>query len=111
MSFVTVAAPHGIAMQATAPARHLCPFVQEKDEGTVTVHWVTEGRTLELHSLRRHLDAFAAEYSQTEISHEAYTQRVHDSLTVQGHLYGMHITKVETHWETAGMPVSVACSI
>jgi NADPH-dependent 7-cyano-7-deazaguanine reductase QueF len=109
VSVVTVGAPRGVILSATAPARHLCPFKNEKDEGTVTVYWVTEGRTLELHSLRRHLDDFAAAYSNTEISHEEYTQRVRDGLTFQGHLHGLRITMVVTNWDTAGMPVS--CSI
>lgn len=109
MSATTVGAPHGVMMQATAPARHLCPFVEEKDEGTVTVHWVTQGRTFELHSLRRHLHDFAEEHQGSRISHEQYTERVRDSLTFQGHLHGLTITRVETHWTTAGMPV--VCSI
>jgi NADPH-dependent 7-cyano-7-deazaguanine reductase QueF len=92
-------------MQATAPARHLCPFVTEKDEGTVTVHWVTEGRTFELHSLRRHLDAFMAEWEAVEVSHEEFTRKLRDSLLMNGHLHGLTITQVDTHWTTAGMPV------
>lgn len=109
MSFTTVGAPEGLTLQASAPARHLCPFVTEKDEGTVTVHWVTEGRTIELHSLRRHLDSFMVDYEAVEISHEEFTLRLRDSLLMDGHLYGLRITSVVTRWFTAGMPVE--CSI
>jgi NADPH-dependent 7-cyano-7-deazaguanine reductase QueF len=107
MSFVTVGAPTGVTMSATAPANHRCPFVKEADYGTVTVTWETRGRTFELHSLRRHLDEFMAQWGEVEVSHEEFTQHIRDSFE-----HGdtkLRIVRVETNWDTAGMPVS--CSI
>jgi hypothetical protein len=107
MSFVTVGAPAGLTLSATAPARHLCPFVKENDEGTVTVTWLTKGRTFELHSLRRHLDAFMDQWGEVEVSHEEFTGHLRDTFAHGDML--VEILSVESSWDTAGM--SVTCSI
>ena len=103
MSYVTVGAPTGVTLSATAPARHLCPFVKEKDEGTVTVTWRTLGRTFELHSLRRHLDQFMDQWGEVEVSHEEFTRHLQDTFD-----HGdskLQVLSVRTEWNTAGMPV------
>lgn len=109
MSFTTVRATLGVTMTATAPARHLCPFVNEKDEGTVTVTWITRGWTFELHALRRHLDQFMEQWGEVEISHEDFTRHIRDTFAAAHSPSTLEILKVETSWDTAGMPVT--CSI
>lgn len=104
MSYVTVGAPVGITLSVTAPARHLCPFVKEKDEGTATVTWLTGGRTFELHSLRRHMDQFMDQWGGEEVSHEEFTRHLRASFE-----HGdskLQILSVRTDWTTAGMPVT-----
>jgi len=105
MSFITVGAPHNVTLTATAPARHLCPYVNEKDEGTVTVTWLTQGRTFELHSLRRHLDQFMVEWGGEEISHEEFTLKLKDTFAPVHAGAGLQVLSVRTDWTTAGMPV------
>lgn len=96
-----VPAPELVTMEITSPARHLCPFVDEVDEGTVSIRWRTAGKTLELHSLRRYLDA----YAETHISHEALTALIRAHLN---DIDGINVLDVTTNWDTAGM--EVACS-
>lgn len=107
MSIKTVEAIPGLTMTATAPVRHLCPFVNEKDEGTVTVTWQTIGRTFELHSLRAHLDWITSKWADAEISHEDFTSEIRDSFA-HFNGAGLHIKSIRTDWNTAGMPVTVS---
>lgn len=93
--------PESVTMTVTAPLRHQCPFVNETDEGSVTLTWTTSGNTLELHALRGYLDQFA----DWVISHEELTDKIRDDL---GAVQGIYAVQVETRWSTAGM--GVTCS-
>lgn len=86
-----------------APFRHMCPFVHEVDNGTAQITWVTEGNTIELHSLAHHLDT----YRDVEISHEELTRQLRDALDA---LDGLTITHITTTWHTAGMEVTCSTS-
>jgi len=48
---VAVETASAVTVEATGPVTHLCPHRDEIDHGTVTITWVCEGRTIELHSL------------------------------------------------------------
>jgi len=88
----------GVRMTVTADVQHLCPFVNEVDNGAVTVTWQANGATFELHSLRDYLNGF----KNSEISHEMLTDRIlRDLSTTQG----VEIVSVESTWDTAGMEV------
>ena len=87
-------------MTVTAPVRHLCPFKDEVDDGTVRITYSLAGRTLELHSLRAWLDTLA----DRTVSHEDLTRALSDTLTHEHHLADV---RVVTEWETAGMHVVV----
>jgi len=101
MSVDTAAASPGLTMSVTSPIRHLCPFKDEVDDGTITVTWRTLNGTFELHSLR----AFFATFAESEISHESLTDTIYRELS---RVPSIRIVDVETHWTTAGM--GVACS-
>ena len=88
---------------ATAQVQHMCPFVHEVDNGTVTITWRTRGRTIELHSLRAHLSTFA----ETEISHEQLTETIGTEIR---RLPGIDLVTVESAWNTAGMEVNCCIS-
>jgi len=87
-----------VRMAVTAEVQHLCPFVDEVDNGTVTVTWRTNGATFELHSLREYLSGF----KDSEIAHEMLTDRIRHDLSVT---QGVHLLSVESTWDTAGMEV------
>lgn len=89
-------------MVAAGKFRHLCPFVPEEDHGTVRIEWTTCGGTIELHSLRAHLDT----YADVKIGHEALTQALRDTI---GALPGIEDVEITTTWDTATM--AVTCSI
>lgn len=97
----TFTTPARVTMTATAPLRHLCPVVDEIDEGTVTVQWSTDGATLELHALATYLGGFA----DTKISHEDITELIAADLAA---FPGVEVSRVVTTWTTAGM--SIECS-
>lgn len=82
------------------PLVHLCPFVDEIDNGAVTITWTTAGSTLELHALTAWLDSFAAD----RVTHEALTEDIGDHLSG---LPGITGVAVETRWSTAGAEVVV----
>lgn len=90
-----------VRLTATAHIQHLCPFVQEVDNGTITIVWDTDGWTLELHALRAYLNTF----TDREISHEDLTDEVRAELACH---HGIGNVDVSTTWRTAGM--EVACS-
>jgi NADPH-dependent 7-cyano-7-deazaguanine reductase QueF len=102
MSIKTVPVETNVDVSITAPIQHLCPFVNEVDNGTVTIGWATHGWTFELHSLRDYLGTFA----DREISHEALTQEIRDELSGH-HWHGILRVSVSSEWRTAGMRVGV----
>lgn len=91
----------GARVTVTGPLRHLCPHVEELDEGSAIISWTCAGSTLELHSLARYLEGFAGE----RISHEELSRAIRDDLAT---LYGIADVDVRTSWSTAGLLVQVA---
>lgn len=88
-----------VTITVTSPLRHLCPFVDEVDNGTVTITWRAKGKTFELHSLRAYLDG----WKDSEISHEDITDIIRRDLSVTPLI---EIVEVRSAWDTAGMAVS-----
>lgn len=103
MNSYTVPIEADVTMTTTAEIQHMCPFVQEVDNGTITVSWRADGWTFELHALRSYLDTF----HNREISHEELTNEVRAELS--GH-YGIEEVTVSSAWRTAGMEVSCSTS-
>lgn len=101
MSVKTVPVEATVTMSATASIQHMCPFVHEVDNGTITITWRAEGWTIELHSLRAYLSTF----HDREISHEELTAEIRDELSSH---HGISIETVSTTWHTAGM--GIKCS-
>jgi NADPH-dependent 7-cyano-7-deazaguanine reductase QueF len=99
----TVSAPAAVNMSITAPAQHLCPFVNEVDAGTVTISWETAGATFELHSLRAYIESF----TEAEISHEELTDTIRNVLSEAP---GITSFAVQSSWTTAGMEVTCSSS-
>jgi NADPH-dependent 7-cyano-7-deazaguanine reductase QueF len=89
----------GVAVRASFPATHTCPFREEKDEGTVTVEWMVGDQTLELHALREHLDGL----DEWEVSHEEYTLH----LWTEIRSLGFNGVRVTSRWDTAGGMIEV----
>lgn len=90
-----------VQMSADFVARHRCPFVDEADEGTVTVSWVTaHGVTFELHALAALVAAREAE----RVSHERWTADLATSLADGAKVDGLTVVSV---WSTAGATVTV----
>lgn len=77
---------------------HECPFKDESDQGEVTITWLPDGHTLELHALREWLDGFA----RVKVSHEALTAAIEAELD---DLPGITDVSVATTWQTAGFRV------
>lgn len=100
---LTVPIEAGVRMSTTASIQHMCPFVQEVDNGTITIGWDTDGWTFELHALRAYLNTFAGR----EISHEDLTDEVRAELSSH---YGIDRVAVSTSWRTAGMEVLCSTS-
>ena len=92
-----------VAMTTTADIQHMCPFVHEVDNGTITITWEAQGWTLELHSLRAYLNT----YNDREISHEELTQEIRAELNSH---YGISVVDITTNWRTAGMEVECSTS-
>lgn len=90
-----------VNMQATADIQHMCPFVQEVDNGAVTVTWEAAGWTFELHALRAYLNTFTGR----EISHEELTAEIQAELSGA---HGINAVTVHSSWHTAGM--GITCS-
>lgn len=93
-----------VRLSAKASIRHLCPFVQEVDNGTLTVAWDADGWTLELHALHAYLGTFA----EREISHEELTAEVQAELSSH---HGINNVSVTSSWRTAGMEVACSTSL
>lgn len=98
---LTVPIEADVRMTATAAIQHMCPFVQEVDNGTIAVSWRANGWTLELHALRDYLNSF----HDREISHEELTEEIRAELSGR---HGIEELTVKSTWKTAGM--EVACS-
>lgn len=92
-----------VTMHATSLLIHRCPFVDEVDNGTVTIAWRVDGQTIELHSLRDYL----ASFRDSEIAHESLTDRIRHDL---GTTPGIADVTVTTTWDTAGMEVTCSTS-
>jgi NADPH-dependent 7-cyano-7-deazaguanine reductase QueF len=90
-----------VMLSITGPLTHLCPFVEEVDEGTITITWTTDHHTLELHSVREWLGQFA----DTTITHEQLTADIRTTLS---RLAGIDNVQVVTAWSTAGFAVTAA---
>lgn len=99
----TANAAPGLTMSATSPIRHLCPFKDETDDGTITVSWRTLNGTLELHSLRAYFRSFA----DAATSHESLTDTIYRELQ---RIPSVRVLGVSTSWETAGMAVGCSTS-
>lgn len=94
----TVPSDADVLMTATGELTHHCPFVDEVDNGHVTITWRTSGQSLELHALKEYLDG----WRQVTASHEDVTDRIrHDLATVAG----IELVSVDTTWHTADMEV------
>lgn len=98
MNASTVPVEAGVRVSATSPIQHMCPFVQEVDNGTITISWDTAGWTLELHALRAYLNTFR----DREISHEELTAEIEAELSG---FVGIEAVTVATTWRTASMEV------
>lgn len=103
MNPVTVPIEATVTMTTTADIQHMCPFVNEVDNGKVTIGWATEGWTFELHALRAYLNTF----QEREVSHEDLTDEIRAELS--GH-HGINNVTVNTSWRTAGMEVQCSTS-
>lgn len=99
----TVTCDSDVTMTVTAPLTHLCPHVDEVDNGTITLTWRVNGYTLELHSLREYLNGF----KYAEVSHEEITDLIRHEMSVTP---GVEVVSVETTWDTAGMEVKCSTS-
>lgn len=93
-----------VRVTITSAMRHLCPHVDEVDNGTVTLAWTCAGQTLELHSLAAYLQSFAGE----RISHEELTRQLQADLAT---LHGIADVAVTSAWATAGMAVDVVAGL
>lgn len=94
----------GVRVTVTAPIRHLCPFKDEIDDGELTLAWRTDHSTVELHSLRLFLGAFA----DARISHEEVVSEIWGAMN---RVDGIRGVSVSTSWRTAGMEVSCFSSV
>lgn len=96
--------PEWLEWEVTAPVTKRCPFVEEVDEGEVTIRW-RGYRGIELHSLAAYLASFADE----PLSHEDFAAKVTAAVAAAVQREGN--VDVTGRWTTAGMAVSVSCSI
>lgn len=96
----TVPCDNDVTVTVTRPLQHLCPFKDETDNGTITIHWAADGASFELHSLAAYLDAFAT----SQMSHESITDRIRHDLSSTP---GVTCVSVRTNWPTAGFTVQV----
>lgn len=101
MTGLSVPCADVVEMAAEFVASHLCPFVDEVDEGAVTVSWVTScGETFELHALA----AVVGSREKERVSHERWTADLADVLGAGAKVDGLTVTSV---WSTAGAKVTV----
>lgn len=101
MTDLGVPCPVVVRLSVTAEARHLCPFKDEVDQGTVTLEWTTaHGETVELHALAALIDRFAG----VEISHEQWTAELVGAVSRGVRVAGL---RVVSSWVTGGLTVEV----
>lgn len=91
--------PAEVTVTAFGPIRHICPYVDELDEGTVEITWSTSGATFELHALRQYLDGFA----DVKASHEEVAAAIRVDLDSPG----LTVTEVVVRFPTARFEVTV----
>lgn len=91
-----------VRVTATGPIAHLCPYADEVDEGRITITWITDPRTIELHSLASYLARFKAE----RLSHEELVALIADDLAG----LGLHVA-VTAQFHTAGLDVEVSRAV
>lgn len=104
MSHVLTMPDHSdVTMTVTGPLTHLCPIVDEVDEGAITIVWRICGETYELHSLAEYLRGF----KDAQMAHEEITDQIRHELSI---VNGIELLSVETTWETAGMEVRCSTS-
>lgn len=103
MSIEAVPSAPGVRVTVNAPIRHLCPFKDEIDDGQLTLSWRTDHSTVELHSLRNFLGAFA----DAPISHEEVVSEIWGAMSRVG---GIRSVSVHTTWRTAGLEVTCSTS-
>jgi NADPH-dependent 7-cyano-7-deazaguanine reductase QueF len=103
MSVKTEQSSPSLTLHVTAPIRHICPFRDEVDDGSITITWRTLNGTFELHDLREYLKSFA----EVKISHESLTDTIYRELSSAP---SIRIIDVETTWRTAGMEVQCSTS-
>lgn len=101
MSADAVPCTSAVTVTASGPLRHLCPFKDEVDVGTIKLTWTVQTQTVELHSLA----AWLEEFSTLRISHEDLTDEIARHLADTPGLTGAQVT---TTWNTAGMTVTCA---
>lgn len=99
MSIDTEPCDSHVTIAVTGALAHRCPYRDEDDRGTAEVTWVTDGRTVELHSLAGLLGSFRDE----QVSHEDVTDRIATALDVPG----VADVRVVTRWVTAHLEVRV----
>ena len=100
---LTVPIEASVRLTTTAGIQHLCPFVNEVDNGSITIGWTADGWTLELHALRTYLNTF----HDREISHEELTAEIRAELSTH---HGVRDVTVTSTWRTAGMEVLCSTS-
>lgn len=86
---------------AQAAIKHLCPFEDEADTGSITITWACRGFTIELHSLAEYLAVF----TDVSISHEDLVSLIGSDLQDLGD--GIAICSVAARFTTAGIDVEV----
>jgi NADPH-dependent 7-cyano-7-deazaguanine reductase QueF len=86
-----------------APTTHLCPFVDERDLGTIEASWDHDHElAYDLHTFATYLGMWANE----KITHEDLTERTVEHLRDAG----CEGVEVVTRWRTAGLDVEVRAS-
>ncbi len=86
-----VEAREPVRLVVTGPAVKRCPFVDELDEGTVTLTWERSRWLPELHAVALYLDS----YRDLHMSHENYVAAVGSDLACH----------VSSTWTTGGLAV------
>lgn len=97
----TIDAPFGVIVAVTVDIEHLCPVVNEIDRGSVTIGWLCDGATLELHDLA----AWVKTWRHIAISHEALVDAIKTYVAAQPGITDVHASATFT---TAGMTVTAS---
>lgn len=103
MTRLTVPNTNDVTMTVTAPLKHLCPFVDEIDDGTIEITWAVDGATFELHALADYLRGF----KDSRLSHEEITDAIRHDLSC---VPGVQLVSAVSTWTTAGMEVTCSTS-